>query len=144
MKPTRILMSALAIATAIVAARCAPVQSQSRRTDAENAVVGASSPVLESVLPDSVVLPSGGTARVTLTGTGFIPGEPGRNTVHFNGAVFRSVSASSDGRQIVFDIPDVISRGGGAPPSTLSAGSYDVSVETTGGTSNAVAVRVYR
>jgi hypothetical protein len=143
MKLTRILMSALAIATAIVAARCAPVQSQSRRSDAENAVVGAS-PVLESVLPDSVVLPSGGTARVTLTGTGFIPGEPGRNTVHFNGAVFRSVSASSDGRQIVFDIPDVLSRGGGAPPSTLSAGSYDVSVETTGGTSNAVAVRVYR
>jgi hypothetical protein len=90
------------------------------------------------------MIPSGGTARVTLTGTGFVPGEPGKNTVHFNGALFGSVAASSDGRQIVFDIPDMISRGGGAPPSTLSAGSYDVSVETAAGTSNSVTVRVYR
>lgn len=143
MKPTRILISVLAIAMVIVAARCAPMQSQTRQSEAENNVVGAS-PVLESVMPDSVTLPSGGTAQITLTGTGFIPGEPGRNTVRFNGAVFRSVAASSDGRQIVFNIPDVISRGGGAPPSTLSAGSYGVSVETSAGTSNTVSVRVYR
>jgi hypothetical protein len=143
MKATRVLVSVLAIATAVVAARCAPMQSQTRQSAATSSVVGAV-PVLESVLPDSVVLPSGGTARVTLTGTGFSPGEPGRNTVHFSGAVFHSVAASSDGRRIVFDIPDMISRGAGAPPSTLSAGSYEMSVETIAGTSNSVTVRVYR
>jgi hypothetical protein len=143
MSSARILVSTLAMATAIVAARCAPMQSRASQSDGESSVVSAL-PLLESVVPDSVVLPSGGTARVTLTGTGFIPGEPGRNTVHFNGAIFRSIVASSDGRQIVFDIPDVVSRGGGTPPATLSAGSYDISVETSAGTSNARKVRVYR
>jgi hypothetical protein len=143
MKPTRILVSVLAIATGIVAARCAPIQSQGRQSDGENSVVGAS-PVLESVLPDSVVLPPGGTAHLILTGIGFVPGAPGRNTVHFDDALFRSVAASADGRTIGFDIPDAINRGGGAPPSTLSPGSYSISVETSAGTSNAVTVRVYR
>jgi hypothetical protein len=143
MKGARILTSVLAIATAVVAARCAPVQSQSRQSEGENRVVTAL-PVLQSVLPDSVVLPPGGTAHLTLSGTGFIPGEPGRNTVRFDDALFRSVAASTDGRTIGFDIPDAINRGGGAPPSTLSAGSYSISVETTAGTSNAVTVRVYR
>ncbi len=142
MKLTRLIMSAVAMATVIVAARCTPMQSQAKPDGGTSAVIDR--PVLESVHPDSVMLPSGGIAQVVLTGTGFIPGPPGRNTVHFNGAVFRSVAASADGRRIVFNIPDVISRGGGAPPSSLSAGSYSISVETDSGTSDGLTVRVYR
>jgi hypothetical protein len=135
--------SVLMIAVAIVVARCAPIQSQSKRVDAQTVAV-AGPPVLEAVHPDSVVLPSGGIAAVTLTGAGFIPGQPGKNTVHLNNAVFPSVAASADGRRIIFNIPDVVSYGGGAPPSSLAAGRYLLSVETVSGTSNAISVRVYR
>jgi hypothetical protein len=64
--------------------------------------------------------------------------------VHFNGTALKLVPASSDGRQIVFAVPDMINSGGGAPPSALRAGRYAVSVETASGISNAVTVRVYR
>jgi hypothetical protein len=136
-------VSALAMATTIAAAKCAPVQSQPKQVPTDNAVT-TGAPVIESARPDSVLLPYGGVVEVTLSGSGFTPGKPGQNTVHFNGTALRQVPASSDGRQIVFAIPDIISSGGEAPPSTLRAGSYSVSVETTSGTSNAVTVRVYR
>jgi hypothetical protein len=143
MRFAKLSLSVLAIATTIVAARCAPIQSQSKQVDAGSAVA-VSPPVLESVRPDSVLLPYGGIAEVTLAGSGFIPGQPGKNTVHFNSAAFPSVAASQDGRRIVFNIPDVVSRGGGAPPSRLVAGKYELTVETSSGTSNSIAVRVYR
>jgi hypothetical protein len=133
----------LAIATVIAAASCAPVQSQPKQVRADKAVT-TSLPVIESARPDSVVMPYGSVVEVTLSGSGFIPGKPGQNTVHFNGAVMRQVPATSDGRQIVFAIPDKISHGGEAPPAALRAGSYSVSVETLSGTSNAVTIRVYR
>jgi len=143
MKVVRVAMSAVAVATTIVAARCAPIKSQPKQVQAENAVVSGP-PVIESARPDSVVLPYGGVVEVTLFGTGFVPGKPGQNTVHFDDTALRMVPASSDGRQIVFAIPDMINRGGGSPSSSLRAGSYSVSVETTSGKSNAVRVRVYR
>jgi hypothetical protein len=149
MRLVRAGVSALAVATTIVAARCAPIKSQSREV-ADNAAtprgnsVTSGPPVIESARPDSLVLPYGGVVEVTLFGTGFTPGKPGQNTVHFDGTALKLVPASSDGRQIVFAVPDMINRGGGAPPSALRAGRYDVSVETTSGTSNAVTVRVYR
>lgn len=143
MRFARLLASVLATATTVVALHCAPVQSQSKQIDGEAAVKGGP-PVLESVRPDSVLLPFGGIAEVTLTGTSFTPGQPGKNIVHFNGAVFPNVAASPDGRRIVFNIPDVISYGGAAPPSNLVPGSYKLSVETSSGTSNVATVRVYR
>jgi hypothetical protein len=143
MRLFRVAVSALSIATIITAARCAPVQSQPKQAHADKAVT-TGSPVIESVRPDSVLLPYGGVVEVTLSGSGFVAGKPGQNTVHFNGTALRQVPASSDGRRIVFVIPDVISRGGEAPPSALRAGSYKVSVETISGTSNAVTIRVYR
>ena len=143
MRLLRLAVSALAVATIIVAARCAPIKSQPRQVQADNAATSRQ-PVIEFARPDSLVLPYGGVVEVTLFGTGFVPGRPGQNTVHFNGTALRLVPASSDGRQIIFAIPDMINRGGGAPPSALGSGSYSVSVETTSGTSNAVTVRVYR
>ena len=143
MRPVRVGLSALAVSTVMVAARCAPMGSQSRQMQVENAVASGP-PVIESARPDSVVLPYGGVVEVTLVGSGFIPGKPGQNTVHFDNTALRLVPASSDGRQIVFAIPDMINGGGGAPSSSLGAGNYSVSVETTSGTSNAVTIRVYR
>jgi hypothetical protein len=139
----RLAMSALAGATMIVAAQCTPIKSQPAHARTENAVPSGP-PVIDSARPDSVLLPYGGVVQVTLFGTGFFPGKPGRNTVHFSNTALRLVPASSDGRQIVFAIPDMIARGGEAPPSPLRPGSYSVSVETSSGTSNAVTVRVYR
>jgi len=143
MRLSRVLVSMLAIATIVAAARCAPIQSQPKQVHADSAVT-TGPPVIESAHPDSVLLPYGGVVEVTLSGTGFVAGQPGQNTVHFNGTALRQVPASADGRQIVFAIPDVISHGGEAPPSALRAGSYSVSVETMSGTSNAVRIRVYR
>jgi hypothetical protein len=135
--------SVFAIATMAAITRCAPIQSQPKQVPADRTVaVGA--PVIDSARPDSVIMPYGAVVEVTLSGAGFVPGKPGQNTVHFNGTSLRLVPASSDGRQIVFAIPDRISHGGEAPPSALRSGSYSVSVETTSGTSNAVTVRVYR
>ena len=139
----RVAMSAVACATMIVAAQCAPIKSQPTLARAENAVPSGP-PVIDSARPDSVLVPYGGVVEVTLFGTGFVPGKPGQNTVHFSSTALKLVPASSDGRQIVFAIPDMISRGGEAPPSALRPGSYSVSVETNSGTSNAVTVRVYR
>jgi hypothetical protein len=143
MRLIRVGLSALVVSTVMVAARCAPMSSQSRQMQTENAVASGP-PVVESARPDSVVLPYGGVVEVTLVGSGFMPGKPGQNTVHFDNTALRLVPASSDGRQIVFAIPDMINGGGGAPSSSLRAGNYSVSVETTSGTSNAVRVRVYR
>ena len=142
MKVARAGVIVLAVAATIVAARCAPIRPQpsSVRTDD----VYSAGPFIASARPDSVVLPYGGVVEVTLFGNGFVPGKPGQNTVHFNGTALKLVPASFDGKQIVFAIPDLISRGGGAPPSALRSGSYGVSVETPSGTSNAVTVRVYR
>ena len=135
-------MSALAIVTVFVAA-CAPIKSQPRQVQAENVAVSGL-PVIDSARPDSVSVPYAAVVEVTLFGSGFAPGKPGQNTVHFTSTALKQVPASSDGRQIVFAIPAVISRSAEAPPSALRPGSYAVSVETSAGTSNAVTVRVYR
>lgn len=143
MRFVRASVSVVAIVIMLAAAKCAPVQSQPSEIHAEKTIT-TSLPVIESARPDSVVLPYGGVVQVTLSGSGFIPGKPGQNIVHFDGMAMPQVPATSDGRQIVFAIPETLSRGGGAPPSTLAPGSYTVSVETTSGRSNGVTVRVYR
>jgi hypothetical protein len=124
-------------------AQCAPVQSRSTPTHSSGDIAQVV-PVIDSVRPDSVILPYGGGVEVTLHGSGFIPGQPGKNTVRFNSAALKAIQGSSDGRRIVFAIPDLIDSGGEAPPSRLQAGSHAVRVETSAGTSNVVTIRVYR
>jgi hypothetical protein len=143
MRSIKVAVSVLAVATMIVAERCAPIKSQPRQSQTENAVASGA-PVIESARPDSVLVLPGAVVEVTLFGTGFAPGKPGQNTVHFGTTALKQVPATSDGRQIVFAIPEMVSRGGEAPPSALRPGSYNVSVETSSGTSNAVTVRVFR
>ena len=139
----RMLVSAIGCVMLLGMAKCTPVQSRSTPVhsvgDAARAV-----PVIDSVRPDSVIVPYGGVVEVTLHGSGFIPGQPGKNTVHFDNAALKSIRGSSDGRRIAFVIPELIDSGGEAPPMRLQAGSYAVRVETASGISNVVTIRVYR
>ena len=143
MRCDRIVMRAFRCLPLLAMAQCTPAQSRSTPIrsvgDAAQAV-----PVIDSVRPDSVIVPYGGVVEVTLHGSGFIPGQPGKNTIHFDNAALKSIQGSSDGRRIAFVIPDLINSGGEAPPIRLQAGSYAVRVETTSGISNVVTIRVYR
>ncbi|SRR5258706_8889294 len=139
----RMLVSAIGCVMLLGMAQCTPARSRSTPIhsvgDAAQVV-----PVIDSVRPDSVIVPYGGVVEVTLHGSGFIPGQPGKNTVHFDNAALTSIQGSSDGRRIAFVIPELINSGGEAPPMRLQAGSYAVKVETTSGISNVVTIRVYR
>ena len=143
MRGDLIVVSAFGCTALLAVAQCTPVQSRSTPVHS----VGDTAqtiPVIDSVRPDSVIVPYGGVVEVTLHGSGFIPGQPGKNTVHFDNAALKSIQGSSDGRRIAFVIPDLIDSGGEAPPMRLQAGSYAVRVETTSGISNVVTIRVYR
>lgn len=139
----RMLVSAFGCVMLLGMAQCTPAQSRSTPIHSVGEAAQAV-PVIDSVRPDSVIVPYGGVVEVTLHGSGFIPGQPGKNTVHFDNAALKSIQGSSDGRRIAFVIPELINSGGEAPPIRLQAGSYAVSVETTSGISNVVTVRVYR
>jgi len=148
MTRAKAVASVLTVVTALAGARCAPIQSGQRSTSQvpPSDQVVSRTPVIDSARPDSVLVPYGGVVEVTLFGGGFASSQSGMgaNTVHFDGTALSQVPASSDGRRIVFVVPDVIRHTTGAPPTTLAAGSYTVSVETIAGTSNVVTIRVYR
>lgn len=131
-------------ALVFVVLACAPVQSSRKSTTHSSNEIAVTVPVIDSAHPDSVVVPYGSAVEVVLYGKGFVPGQPGRNTVHFERAALTAVAGSADGARITFVIPDQINRGTEAPPVRLESGSYPVSVETSAGTSNVVTVRVYR
>lgn len=143
MRGDRIVVTGFGCTALLAVAQCTPAQSRSTPIHSVGEATQAV-PVIDSVRPDSVIVPYGGVVEVTLHGSGFIPGQPGKNTVHFDNATLKSVQGSSDGRRIAFVIPELINGGGEAPPSRLQSGSYAVRVETTSGISNVVTIRVYR
>ena len=104
----------------------------------------ATSPAIESLRPDSVFVAPGAVVEIVVQGHGFAPGKPGRNTVRFGTAKITDVPASDDGRVIRVVVPDRVPSGGEAAPLPLEAGRYDIRVETSAGTSNAMVVRVFR
>jgi hypothetical protein len=137
------VVSAFGCVALLALSQCAPARSRSTPVHSVGDAVQAV-PVIDSVRPDSVIVPYGGVVEVTLHGSGFIPGQPGKNTVHFDNAALKSIQGSFDGRRIAFVIPELINSGGEAPPIRLQAGSYAVRVETSSGMSNVVTIRVYR
>jgi hypothetical protein len=143
MKRPDAVLSALSVMCAVAATSCAAAQPRSV-ADRSNVEIASTLPVIDSVRPDSVSLPYGGVAEVTIFGKGFLPGDPGRNRVHFDRATINAIRASSDGNRIVFAVPDQLASGGEAPPRRLQPGRYDVGVETAAGLSNLVSMRVYR
>jgi hypothetical protein len=104
----------------------------------------AASPAIESLRPDSVFVAPGAVVEIVVQGRGFVPGTPGRNTVRFGTAKITNVPASDDGRVIRVVVPDRVPSGGDAAPLPLETGRYDIRVETSAGTSNAMVVRVFR
>jgi hypothetical protein len=104
----------------------------------------AASPAIESLRPDSVFVAPGAVVEIVVQGRGFVPGTPGRNTVRFGTAKITNVPASDDGRVIRVVVPDRVPSGGEAAPLPLETGRYDIRVETSAGTSNAMVVRVFR
>ncbi|MEP7001962.1 MAG: hypothetical protein ABI969_15855 [bacterium] len=101
-------------------------------------------PVLDTVRPDSVLVAPGRVVEVTLTGSGFLRGMPGENTVWFGSSVMRGVASSDHGRRITFVVPDAMDSGGEAPPARLISGLYPVQVETALGKSNVLMLKVFR
>ena len=101
-------------------------------------------PRLEAIQPDSVMIADGVVVEVTLRGSGFAPGTPGRNTVVFGRMTVNSVPANDDGTQIRFVIPDRMPSGGEAAPLPIDAGSYTILVRTPSGESNVKNVKVSR
>jgi hypothetical protein len=104
----------------------------------------ASTPTIDALRPDSVFVAPGSVVEVVVRGRGFAPGTPGRNTVHLGPVTLTGVPASTDGREIRVVVPDRIPSRGEAAPLPLETGRYDVRVETSAGTSNAMVVRVFR
>lgn len=104
----------------------------------------SATPAIESLRPDSVFVAPGAVVEIVLQGRGFVPGTPGRNTVRFGTVKLTNVPASDDGRVIRVVVPDRVPSGGDAAPLPLETGRYDIRVETSAGTSNAMVVRVFR
>ncbi len=105
---------------------------------------GPAAPHIDGITPDSVAIATGAVVEVVIRGRGFVPGSPGRNTVHFADLALADVPASPDGRQIRLVVPDRMPLRGDAAPLPLEAGRYDIRVHTALGVSNAVVLRVSR
>jgi hypothetical protein len=105
---------------------------------------GSTAPHIDTIQPDSVMMPSGAVVEVLLRGHDFIPGTPGRNVVQFGELKISDVPASTDGKEIRLVIPERMPSRGDAAPSPLETGRYSIRVETANGVSNAVTVRVDR
>jgi len=99
---------------------------------------------IDAVRPDSVMLAPGVVVEVVVSGRGFAPGTPGRNTIQLGETTITGVPASADGKEIRVVIPDRVPSRGDAAPLPLEAGRYNLRVQTAAGMSNAVAVRVDR
>jgi hypothetical protein len=99
---------------------------------------------LEAIRPDSVLIASGAVVLVVLHGRGFVPGQPGQNTVMFGTHALRNVPANADGTQIMLAIPETLPSGGEAPPVQVDAGAYEIRVRTAAGESNRATVRIFR
>jgi hypothetical protein len=132
----------LFLVAAVLVAACAT--RAGRSADSAAASAPNAQPAIEAIRPDSVWISSGSFAEVVLRGRGFIPGQPGRNTVLLGRVAFNDVPASDDGKEIRFVIPDRLPSGGEAPPMPIDPGSYTIRVRTPDGESNPMTVRVYR
>jgi hypothetical protein len=80
--------------------------------------------------------------EIVIRGSGFDPGNPGRNTVALGPITLNQVPANQTGSEIRFVIPDRYATNNEAPPRPLGPGTYSVTVETVNGKSNSVSIRI--
>ena len=98
----------------------------------------ATVPLLTSLSPTQVSIAGGNAGTLTLKGRGF----DSLNTVHFGALRIPGVPRTSDS-VMQFAVPTddtFLPNRGPSPVRALTAGSYDVRVETARGTSNALTV----
>jgi hypothetical protein len=88
---------------------------------------------LTSMTPSSGAV--GDITRVVLKGCGF--GAVG-NVIAFGRAQIRDVASTDGGTTLEFNVPTRIPSRGEVPPRMITAGTYDVTVTTPRGTSNAL------
>lgn len=98
-----------------------------------------SAPQITSLSPDSVRLAPNRIAQVTIRGSGFLTAAG--NTVRIGPIVLRQVP-STGGTTITVVVPERYTANTEAPPRPLADGSYPVTVEHSGRTSNAVQLKV--
>ena len=99
-------------------------------------------PHIDSLRPDSVVAVRGAVIEILVVGRGFVAGAPGENAVRVGSATLSHVPANRSGTEIRFVLPDAMPSNGEAPPASLLAGQYAVSVRTSAGESNTMILRV--
>ena len=131
--PIIVLLSACAVKTNNAEkASAAAVQTCTDPVDA---------PVLLRLLPDSAAAETVQASRVEVEaqGCGFV----GQNEVRFGPEVLRAVPSAEGGTRIHFTIPQSIRGGSEVPPMPTPAGTYDVTITTTRGRSNARPLRLY-
>lgn len=130
-------ISVVVLATVVViAAAC----HHTRGEGIESAV----GPHIDRIRPDSIVVAGGALVDVAVLGRGFAPGNPGMNTVEFEGMLMSNVAANATGTEVRFTIPQAIVRPGEAPPRSLDPGDYRVRIVTARGTSNPITIHIYR
>lgn len=99
-------------------------------------------PRLLHIVPESTRVERNAVIRLTLTGEHFDQNGAGSNTVDIGPIHLTGVPSSHGGRLIEVVLPDRIPSQVEAPPRPILPGTYDVSVSTASGTSNALPLRV--
>jgi hypothetical protein len=98
-------------------------------------------PVLLRLVPDSAAAETVQTSPVQVEAQGC--GFAAQNDVRFGPEVLRDVASVEGGTRIHFTIPRSLRGGSEVPPMPTPAGTYDVTITTTRGRSNARPLRLY-
>ena len=134
----------LCAAFVVVAWSCAPTRTAQQASgpttgtsvSTQAKAVATAAPRIDRIEPDSVTQPRGRVVEVVILGNGFVPGQPGANTIDFSGMIISGVSANASGTEVRFVIPSTLVVGGEAPPMPVHPGAYGVRVKTAAGSSN--------
>jgi hypothetical protein len=100
-----------------------------------------SRPRIDRVVPDSArVGPA--VDEVRIIGSGFDPGPSGQNTVEVGPVRLTMVPSNDAGTEIRFVVPAETGGTGQTRPRRVLPGSYEVTVTTRAGVSNAIPLRI--
>jgi hypothetical protein len=100
-----------------------------------------SAPKIDRVVPDSARVGSA-VDEVRIFGTGFEPGRSGQNTVDVGPIHLTMVPANDAGTEIRITLPAETGGTAQTRPRRVLPGTYDVTVTTRAGVSNAIQLRI--
>ena len=99
-------------------------------------------PRIDRIVPDSARVSRGAVAEVVIEGVGFTPGPDGHNTIELGPIRLTLVPANAAGTSIRVVVPERVPSATEAPPMRLMPGTYQVTVTTSAGSSNAMPIRI--